>query len=231
MRYCCIYSLDISQLLYYYVVMSHEKRITLWFITIHEKDMSKDKKCLYDSDYLKGYLMDNFKQNSEIYFIFHNADEEDNCLHIHITIKLQYNCGKTFSRMKQLFPQSHIEETFDFDNSVLYLTHETIKAKQQGKVPYDRALVVNVFNTDIEKYYNREQREVFDFDKMEEYYKDGYITITQYGRRFGYSAIASKWNVISEIIYQLQCEYQDSIRVLKKAIDKNKEGGFYEDNN
>lgn len=211
--------------------MSKEKRITLWFLTIHEKDLSKDKIPLYDNEYLKGYLMDNIKQNSEVYYIFHNADEEDNCLHIHITIKLQYNCGKTFSRMKQLFPQSHIEETFDFDNSVLYLTHETIKAKQQGKIPYPRENVVNVFNSDIEKYYNKSGLEVFDIDKIEEYFKEGYTSITQYGRRFGYSAIASRWGVISQIIFELQSELRDSIMVIKNTIEKNKEGGFYEDNN
>lgn len=213
--------------------MSTQKRITLWFITIHEKDISKDNKCLYDNDYLKGYLMDNIKQNSEVYYIFHNADEEDNCLHIHLTIKLQYNCGKTFNRMKQLFPQSHLEECFDFDNSVLYLTHETMKAKQQGKIPYPRENVVNVFNSDIQKYYNKEQLEVFNIDNIEEYFKQGYITITQYGRRFGYSAIASRWGVISEIIMELQNELSDSIRAIKRVIDrdKNKEGGFHEDNN
>lgn len=211
--------------------MSKEKRITLWFLTIHEKDLSKDNIPLYDNDYLKGYLMDNIKQNSEVYYIFHNADAEDNCLHIHLTIKLQYNCGKTFSRMKQLFPQSHIEETFDFDNSVLYLTHENIKAKQQGKILYPRENVVNVFNSDISKYYNKNTLETFDIDKIEEYFKEGYTSITQYGRRFGYSAVASRWPVISQIISELQNELRDSIQVIKNVIEKNKEGGFYEDNN
>lgn len=213
--------------------MSTEKRITLWVLTIHKNDISKDNKCLYDSDYLKGYLQDNIKQNSEVYFIFHNADDEDAEEHIHLAIKLQYNCGKTFTRMKTLFPKSHIEECMDFDNAVLYLTHENIKAKQLGKIPYSRDNVVNVFNSDITKYYNKENVEMFDIDKIEEYIiKDDMRSITQYGRRFGYSTIISKWAVIKEIIASLEQEYQDSIHTIKRVIEKSKNirGDFYEDN-
>ena len=126
--------------------MSDTKRITLYTLTIHKNDISKDNKKLFDKDYLAKYCRDIFKPNTECYFINHNQDidldtGEIKEEHIHLAIKFPYNAGKTFSRMKTLFPNSHIEECYDFDNGVLYLTHETINAKNDGKTLYSRVLV------------------------------------------------------------------------------------------
>lgn len=186
----------------------NEKRITLWHITIHKEDTDINKKCLFDSEYLTRYLQKTFDSTSEIYFIKHEAEEEDKEEHIHLMIKFLYNRGRTFSRMKQLFPKSHIEEIFsEWVNNVLYLTHESIDAKKQGKKIYDRKLVVNVFDKDIEKYYNSASIETFDIDKIEDYIiKDNMRSIVQYGRRFGYSVVYQKWHIIKEIIKELETE-------------------------
>lgn len=200
------------------------KRITTWAITIHTEDKDKDGKALFDKSYLEDYLKANFKSNNEVYFIWHDKDgeeDEDGSLHCHLCIKTAFNQGKTFTRMKTLFPQSHLEECFNFDNAVLYLTHETPKAKEDGKYQYPREEVINVFNTDILRYYDKPTYEVFDFDKIEEYINDrGLTTILDYGRTFGYSVISSKWATISTIIKEL---FREDMRKNKATIKSKSE--------
>lgn len=191
--------------------MSIERRIPNWDLTIHKDDTDKDGKCLFDKAYLKSYLREIFKPNCEIYFCLHDKDrEEDGTLkevHIHLVIKMAHNQGKTFSTMKRLFPMSHFEEVIEPVNSVLYLTHETPKAIEEGKYRYDRSEVVNVNDTDISKYYDKPVLESFDYDKIEEYILDrGYYRMIDFGRVFGYSVIAPRWNTIKEIINELRQE-------------------------
>lgn len=192
--------------------MKNEKRITLYTLTIHKNDISKDNKKLFDKDYLTKYCRDIFKPNTECYYINHNQDLDNETSeikeeHIHLVVKFPFNAGKTFTRMKALFPNSHIEECIDFTNGVLYLTHETINAKNENKTLYNRDLVVNVFNSDISKYYDKPILEPFDFDKIEEYILGRHLrTILDFGRVFGYSVIYSKWNIIKDIINALDRE-------------------------
>lgn len=196
--------------------MSIEKRITLYTLTIHKDDVSKDNKKLFDLDYLENYLLEVFSIKTECYFIMHDKDrEKDGTLkepHIHLAIKFVFNGGKTFSRMKQIFPNSHIEEAIDWSNAVLYLTHETAKAIKDGKYKYDRSSVVNVFNTDLQKYYDMPIYEPFNLDNIEEYINDRhYRTILDFGRAFGYANIKPYWSIIREIIQALNEEYQQYI--------------------
>ena len=193
--------------------MSIERRIPNWCLTIHKNDTDKDGTLLFDSVYLKNYLRDIFKPNCEIYFIYHDKDtEEDGTpkeIHIHLFVKMVHNQGKTFSTMKKLFPLSHLEESIEPINSVLYLTHETPKAIEEGKYRYDRRAIVNVNDTDLLRYYDKPVLEVFDYDKIEEYILDrGLTKLIDFGRVFGYSVIVSKWNGIKEIINEL---YQEQL--------------------
>lgn len=205
--------------------MSIERRIPNWDMTIHKNDTDKDGKCLFDKDYLKSYLRECFKPNCEIYFCLHDKDLEDDGItkkedHIHLVIKMAHNQGKNFSTMKRLFPMSHLEEAIEPTNSVLYLTHETPKAIEEGKYRYDRNEVVNVNETDISKYYDKPVLESFDYDKIEEYILDrGYYRMIDFGRVFGYSVIAPRWNTIKEIVREL---YEEQ-RYYAKATLKEEE--------
>lgn len=197
--------------------MSIEKRITLYTLTIHKDDVSKDNKKLFDLDYLGNYLREVFSIKTECYFIMHDKDKEkDGTLkeaHIHLAIKFVFNGGKTFSRMKQIFPNSHIEEAFDWTNAVLYLTHETANAIKEGKYKYSRDSVVNVFNSDLQKYYEAPIYEPFNLDNIEEYFYNRKLrTIIDYGRVFGYNNIKPYWNMIKEIIDALNDEYRKYLR-------------------
>lgn len=201
-----------------------DKRITEWDITIHKNDLSKEGKTLFDLTYLEKYLKEAFKSSSEVYFIKHDKDiEEDGSPkeeHIHLAIKTLFNQGKTFNRMKTLFPMSHLEEALNFDNAVLYLTHETSNAIEEGKFKYDRSEVINVFQSDVSKYYNKPQYEVFDFDKIEEYINDrGLRSILDYGRTFGYNVISSKWGVIKQIIEALYIEAERASKIAIHTSD------------
>lgn len=209
-----------------------QKRITTWFLTIHKDDKDKDEKPLIDVKHLEAYIKDICKSNTEAYFILHDKDGEedaDGFPHIHLILKFQYNQGKTFNRMKTLFPQSHIEECFNFDSTVLYLTHETSTAKNEGKYQYPREEVVNVFETDIFHYYNKPVYEAFDFDLIEEYINDrGLTTILDYGRTFGFNVIASKWPTIKQIIEAL---HKERIRMYNTINnDDNSEENEEDDN-
>lgn len=220
--------------------MSIEKRITLYCLKISENDKGFNNETLFNQEVLRSYLMNNFSQKSEIYFALHDKDinEETNSLktpHIHVCIKLIYNGGKTFSTMKKLFPNSHIEECMNWENAVLYLTHETPKAIEEGKYRYSRDIVYNIFNSDIEKYYSSPVYMPFDWDKIEEYILiDRMLNITQYGRRFGYSNIQSKWKTIKEIINDLLAEEEDKrlLEEKQKYMNELKENkGFIEEVN
>lgn len=200
--------------------MSKDKRLTEYVLTIHKEDTDRDGKPLYDR--LERYCKDLFSNATECYFIKHDNDiTEDGEIkteHIHLAIKTKYNQGRTFATMKTYFPMSHIEPSQNWNNSVLYLTHETINAIEDNKTRYDRNKVVNVFGSDISKYYDKPLLETFDFEKIETYIiKDKMTTIIQYGRRFGYSIIYPKWHTIKEIINELRREEISSYK-----------GGHYE---
>lgn len=192
--------------------MSNDNRITEYNIVVHNEDLGSDNKPIFDR--LDKYLRDCFNVSTcpEIYYAYHDKDrEEDGSLktpHYHIVLRFKYNCGKSFKTMKsKYFLNSHIEQVIDFNNAVLYLTHETATAIKEGKYRYDRDVVVNVFNSDIEKYYNTIILEPFNIDKIEEYVLvDNMHSILDFGRRFGFSVITKQWSTIKEIIRELDIE-------------------------
>lgn len=193
--------------------MAIEKRNCLYNITIHLNDTIKSHNDYVTIDYdkLKYQLQELLHPSTEAYFIMHDKDiNEDGTLkdkHIHLAIQFKYNCGKTFSAMKSILPQSHIEQCINFTNAVLYLTHETQQAIKEGKYKYDRSEVVNVYDSDIQKHYNAYTKELFDWEKIEQYITiDHTLTLLDFGRRFGYNVIHNKWNVICVIINELHNE-------------------------
>lgn len=188
-----------------------ERRITTWTLVIHPEDKTAKDELFFKNEDLESYLRECFSPKTECYFINHNKDKEKDgkakTNHSHVVIKLPHNQGKTFTAMKRLFPTSHIEPVVEWTNAVLYLTHETINAKEEGKTLYDRSEVVNVFGTDFLSYFNKPQVELFDMDQIESYIVDrGFRSILDFGRCFGFSTIAPRWHIIKDIIKELDIE-------------------------
>lgn len=195
-----------------------------WSLVVHPK-----ASCYFSNkDDLIAYL-GNVPQLDLFYFIYHSKLEPSKDLSYlnHIHLVLCFKQKMTLTKIKNLFPGSHIEETGNKQASIQYLVHRTLQAKKDNKPLYNYCDIISNDKKALEKFIDLDRKneidsknEYFDlntgvvFEKLTDSvlltcYNDSFESLV---KRFGSKQITPKISIIKALRQDYNSTIDKTIR-------------------